>query len=64
LEVQAIKFFFRKKIFKMKVKWLKFHPLSACSVGDTEEIKDEERRKALIADKYVCPIEEKAQKPK
>jgi hypothetical protein len=47
----------------MLVKWIKFHPLSACSVGDTEEIPDKERVQKLMEDKYVTPIEEE-KKPK
>lgn len=49
----------------MLVKWIKFHPLSACSVGDLEEIPDKERLEKLLEGKYVTPQdEEKKEKPK
>lgn len=48
----------------VKAIWLKFHPLSACSVGDIEEI-PQDRFKTLEQGKYVAQIlgEETPPKP-
>lgn len=38
-------------------KWIKQHPLSACSVGDVETIEDEERVAELKEGKYITPYD-------
>lgn len=40
----------------MEYKWIKQHPLSACSVGDVEEISDE-RAEDLLKGKYITPYD-------
>jgi len=41
----------------MDFKWIKQHPLSACSVGDVETIEDEERIAELKEGKYITPYD-------
>lgn len=38
-------------------KWIKQHPLSACSVGDIEFIEDEARVAELKESKYITPYD-------
>lgn len=41
----------------MDFKWIKQHPLSACSVGDIETIEDEERIAELKEGKFIAPYD-------
>lgn len=41
----------------MEFKWIKQHPLSACSVGDVETIEDEARIAELKEGKYITPYD-------
>jgi hypothetical protein len=41
-------------------KWVKFHPGSSCSVGDTEENMSDERFNELFASEHVVEASKKA----